>query len=307
MKNPIQYRHQRREYDIFFFGHLTIDLIKTPSEEYEMTSGPILYAAWTAHQLGHMIGILTKTSYRERQRLSELPAKEGVFWRESHETVTNILRYSTEDPERRVGTSLKTADPYVLEDFPELSTKLIYYCSLFTGEVEPGLIRHVSRWAPLALDVQGMLRKSFPDGVVRLVPWEEKAEVMPLCRYFKADADEAAFLTGMDTERHEGRVRAAEKLLDWGAKEVVISHHTELIAASESGVSSAPLRNRKLSGRTGRGDTCFSSYVTERLHREPAEAIRFAAAVTSMKLENRGPFRNSRREVEEFMKEIYRA
>jgi sugar/nucleoside kinase (ribokinase family) len=153
--------------------------------------------------------------------------------------------------------------------------------------------------------VQGFLRKVFPNGAVQYVDWEEKMEILPLTRFFKTDAAEAAFITSIDTGDHEGRIRAAEQFLDWGAKEVVLSHHTELIAAHDGGTVSAPLRNRNSSGRTGRGDTCFASYMAERSNKEPSEAVKFAAAVTSMKLETSGPFKGSRRDVEAFLRAFY--
>ena len=295
-----------REYDIFQFGHMTIDIIKTPSEEYEMTSGPILFSVWTAYQLGLSIGALTKTSSDERYRLREFPLlEENIFWRESPETVLNIMEYPNETMERRNITNLKSATPYAIDDFPEFSAKLIHFCSLHIGEIDTNTIRFISQRAPIALDVQGLLRKVLPGGAVEYVEWEEKMDILPLCRFFKADAAEAAFITGFDTEKYEGRVRAAGQFLEWGAKEVVISHHTELIAANETGTVSAPLKNRNSSGRTGRGDTCFTSYMTERFEKEPVDAITFAAAVTSMKLEHPGPFKQSRGDVESFMRDFY--
>ena len=142
-----------REYDIFQFGHLTIDIIKTPSEEYEMTSGPILFAAWTAFQLDQSIGVLTKTSLKEKDRLKALPVPEkDMFWRESTETVLNIMDYPTETMERRIITNLKAADPYAIGDFPEFSAGLIHYCSLHSGEIDADTIRILSRRAPLAID-----------------------------------------------------------------------------------------------------------------------------------------------------------
>lgn len=295
-----------KNYDIFFFGHLAIDIIKTPAEEYEMTSGPILFSVWTAHQLGLSIGALTKTSSTDRYRLKEFPlSEEDIFWRESPETVLNIMDYPTERMERRIITNLKSATPYAIDDFPEFSAKLIHYCSLHTGEIDTDTIGFISQRAPIAIDVQGLLRKVFPVGAVKYVEWEEKMKILPLCRFFKADAAEAAFITGIDSENHGGRVRAAEQFLDWGAKEVVVSHHEELIAANDAGVVSAPLKNNNSSGRTGRGDTCLTSYMTERFNKEPAEAITFAAAVTSMKLETPGPFKKSRKDVEAFVKAFY--
>ncbi|MEI6789391.1 MAG: carbohydrate kinase, partial [bacterium] len=48
--------------------------------------------------------------------------------------------------------------------------------------------------------------------------------------------------------------------------------------------------NRSVVGRTGRGDTTFAGYLARRLDHEPAEALKFAAALVSLKMEKRGPF-----------------
>ncbi len=48
---------------------------------------------------------------------------------------------------------------------------------------------------------------------------------------------------------------------------------------------------RELIGRSGRGDTCLASYVAKRLSASPSEAIIWAAALTSLKMEAEGPFK----------------
>jgi len=55
---------------------------------------------------------------------------------------------------------------------------------------------------------------------------------------------------------------------------------------------------QNLSGRSGRGDTCLGTYVSMRLTKSPAEASIWAAAVTSLKMENQGPFNRNLSEVE---------
>ncbi|MFQ6078909.1 MAG: hypothetical protein ACE5NJ_07230 [Thermodesulfobacteriota bacterium] len=63
-------------------------------------------------------------------------------------------------------------------------------------------------------------------------------------------------------------------------------------------ISEAPFTPRSLVGRTGRGDTCFTTYVGKRLSAPAEEACRFAAAVTTLKQEQRGPWRGSLDDVE---------
>jgi len=58
---------------------------------------------------------------------------------------------------------------------------------------------------------------------------------------------------------------------------------------------------RSMDGRTGRGDTCFATYVGKRLSASLEEACRFAAAVTTLKMERPGPFRGTLAEVETMM------
>ncbi|GAH32478.1 unnamed protein product, partial [marine sediment metagenome] len=62
---------------------------------------------------------------------------------------------------------------------------------------------------------------------------------------------------------------------------------------------------RNLSGRTGRGDTCFSAYITERLNKGVEEALLFAVALVSFKMEKPGPFKGTREEVEDYIKKYY--
>ena len=66
--------------------------------------------------------------------------------------------------------------------------------------------------------------------------------------------------------------------------------HTEVIVLVDGIIYRAPFDPENLSGRTGRGDTCFAAYMSRRLQEEPEEAISYAAALTSIKMENPGRF-----------------
>ncbi len=57
-------------------------------------------------------------------------------------------------------------------------------------------------------------------------------------------------------------------------------------------------KSRCLDGRTGRGDACFSTYLGKRLTVSPEQACRYAAAVTTLKQEQAGPWRGSVDDVE---------
>ena len=61
----------------------------------------------------------------------------------------------------------------------------------------------------------------------------------------------------------------------------------------------------ELRGRSGRGDTCVGSYLSRRLSAEPADATRWAAALTSLKLEAEGAGRCSRADVDAAIRNRY--
>ncbi|MFH1939467.1 MAG: ribokinase, partial [bacterium] len=61
-----------------------------------------------------------------------------------------------------------------------------------------------------------------------------------------------------------------------------------------------------LIGRSGRGDTCIAAYMAKRLSASPQEAIIWAAAITSLKMEAEGPFQRTIQEVNHFIQTKYR-
>ena len=84
--------------------------------------------------------------------------------------------------------------------------------------------------------------------------------------------------------------KAAQVIASWGSSEVVITHAEGLLVYADGEVFEAPFVIRSLDGRTGRGDTCIPAYPVGRLESSPEDSCKFAAAVTSLKLEKEGPF-----------------
>ena len=207
--------------------------------------------------------------------------------------------YLSADRERRICTALSVADPYKIEDVPDVDSEIYHLAGLIAGDYEGEIIKALSQRGKVAVDVQGFLRKNI-NGEMIFEDWEEKLEYLPYIHFLKTDAAEAEIMTGL-TERRE----AAKLLHRWGAKEIMITYNTEVLVYDGSDYYMAPLKPRNLSGRTGRGDTCFSAYITERLKRGPAEAVLYAAALVSLKMETPGPFKGTRADVEKYINQFY--
>jgi len=86
----------------------------------------------------------------------------------------------------------------------------------------------------------------------------------------------------------------------------MITHSSEVILYNGKRMFRAPFNPGNLSGRTGRGDTCFISYVSWRLTHGIEESLRYAAALTSIKMEKPGPFLGTQEEVLARMKTLPR-
>jgi sugar/nucleoside kinase (ribokinase family) len=61
--------------------------------------------------------------------------------------------------------------------------------------------------------------------------------------------------------------------------------------------------NNSIVGRTGRGDTTFSAYLSWRLNHDPRESLKFAAALVSIKMETPGPFKGTLEDVAKRLRE----
>ena len=67
-----------------------------------------------------------------------------------------------------------------------------------------------------------------------------------------------------------------------------------------------PVKARNLSGRTGRGDTTFGAYLAKRMMGQSIpDALLFATAAVSLKMEAPGPLQGPEQAVLDYIKEFY--
>lgn len=151
----------------------------------------------------------------------------------------------------------------------------------------------------VAADMQGFVRVL--RGVeLKYEPWEEMRSTLACVDVVKSDAVEAEFLTG-ETDIY----KAAKFYAEMGPKEIVLTHKDGLLIYADGKYHEMGFYPARLDGRSGRGDTCVGTYVAKRLSMDPRESGIWAAAVTSLKMENLGPFDRSIREVEAFIHARY--
>ena len=282
------------DYDIIMVGHVSKDIIIFLGAEERLLGGAVVHSSAAAARSGMRVLVITKAAAADRPLLElfgELGAESRILESPSTTSIENI--YESEDRERRRVRLISQADPFRLEELTGPEGRLYHLAGLFFGEIPDAVIEPLSLRAPVAIDAQGLLRRS-EQGRLEFRDWPNKERLLPFVTYLKTDAAEAEILTGTGD-----REAAARQLADWGATEVMVTHNTEVIVYDGREVHRAPFTPANLSGRTGRGDTCFASYLAWRFSHGVQESVEYAAALTSIKMEQPGPFAGRIEEVVE--------
>jgi len=290
-------------YDLLIVGQPSLDvntdhLGRTVRE----IGGAVTYSAYAASSLGHSVLALAKCNPEEIDLRGLFAQAANVTLApcaaESSTSISNT--YHTADKERRTCRVISRIPPYTPADLPAERAAIYHVAGLMRGDIGEGVIEAAAQLGDVAVDVQGFLRCARPDGLMEFEDWPRKRELLPLIRFLKTDAAEAEILTGTDDRR-----KAAAMLYEFGSREIMITHNTEVLVYDGSSYYAEPLRPRNLSGRSGRGDTCFASYITERLTRGIPESLRTAAALVSLKMESPGPFTGGRADVEAYIRQRF--
>jgi len=289
-------------FDIAYIGHYTKDIIVYPDLTRTVDGGAFNYGANVAVRMGLKTAVVTRLA-REDWHVVEDLQRLGVtvFARATPASTLLRLSYLTGNLDERTIELMSSAGPFTLDDVAELQAKTFAIGASVRGEVPVSVVEALAeKGGVLALDVQGFIRV-VRDGTLTFDDWPGKESILRHVTVLKTDAVEAEALTG-EHDRHA----AAERLAAFGPREVLLTHSDGVIVYHDGVCDEAPFVPQEVRGRSGRGDTCTSAYLSRRLTASPAEAVAWAAAVTSLKLETEGPFRREVAEVEALYRRLRR-
>lgn len=282
-----------RNIDIMMIGHFAKDILVVDGRTEVSSGGGVYYGSVALRYLGLEVTVITRLHPDDFSRLEELKnAGVQVFATSAPETsgIKNI--YNSADMERRVCIPLGFAGAFQIADIPDVAARIYAISPIIAGEVDLPLLKSLASRGPVALDVQGFVRVR-ENGQLVFKEWADMEEGLSHVTYLKVDRAEAELLTGQTDLQV-----AARQLAEYGPREVVITQSSGVIVFAEGDIYQAPFTPRTLNGRTGRGDTCFATYLGKRLSTSPQEACRFAAAVTTLKQEQPGPWQGSLADVD---------
>jgi sugar/nucleoside kinase (ribokinase family) len=296
-------------FDIAYIGHYTKDTIVYPHATRTVDGGAFFYGMNVVARMGLRGAVVTNLA-REDWRVVEQMEQLGVavFARATQHSTCLRLTYPTSNLDERTIEPTSQADPFTLDQIEDIQARAFIVGASVRGEVPSQVVEALAaKGTWVALDVQGFLR-IVQNGTLISDGWQDRASVLKHVTILKTDAVEAKLLTGDDD-----RYSAARKLAAYGPREVLLTHSGGVLVyhpgdLGHDGVfDEAPFVPKEIRGRSGRGDTCTASYVARRLTAPPREAIVWAAAVTSLKLEAEGPFRRDLSEANALYEELRRA
>jgi sugar/nucleoside kinase (ribokinase family) len=282
--------------DIMMIGHFSKDKIVVDGTSETASGGAIFYGSIALRRINRSVAVVTRLHPDDFPYLDELK-QEGirVFTAAASETSSIENIYDSTDMERRTCNLLSFAGPFQEQDIPDLSAKVYLITGVIAGEVNLSLLKSLAVRGPVGLDVQGFVRVP-EDGILTFQQMPDIAEVLTHVTYLKVDRAEAELLT----DKTDLRI-AARQLAEYGPREVIITHSKGITLYADEQIYEASFSPRSLDGRTGRGDTCFATYVGRRLSDTPEDAARFAAGVTTLKQETPGPWRGTVEDVENLL------
>jgi sugar/nucleoside kinase (ribokinase family) len=287
-------------YDIVFVGQMGMgEIVPFQGPPFVELGSPILFAAIAASRLKKKIAAVTTVSEREMYLLDPLRnAGVDLFVKPGGGTFQYRVVFPTPNVDERQPFLICRGGEIC--EIPPVESCLVHLCSMGAREVQLNLIRSLkARGFRLSVDMQGfVLQGNDKTGVVHPQDVPEKKEILNIVDFVKLDAVEAKILTGTDSLQDQ-----ADILETWGKAEIIITSSEGALSRANGKSMFAKFTNRNTVGRMGRGDTLMGSYLARRLDHPVAESLRFAIALTSIKLESSGPFRGSIEDVMQRMDE----
>ena len=290
-----------KNYDVLYIGNYTKDTIISPSGAKDVDGGAVNYAAHAAARLGLNVAVVTRLAKQDDRVIKKL-LQAGIDCYPTYTPHSTLLtlNYPTSDPDIRTLSVTATAGSITAEEVESLNAKAAVIGSSLRGEVGMDVIDQLKQKNMLvAADMQGFVRV-LRGTELKYEPWDEMQSMLARIDVVKSDAVEAEFLTG-ETDIF----KAAKFYAAMGPREIVLTHKDGLLVHAGDEFHELGFYPARLDGRSGRGDTCLGAYVAKRLSLPPREAGIWAAAVTSLKMENPGPFDRSMDEVKALMNAKY--
>ena len=289
------------KYDITFVGHMCYDeIIPFEGETHIAPGSAVLCGAMVAARVGKKVAAVVKMAEKDEHILKAMQDVDvDTYLIPSDETTYSQVLHESENMDERTLTLVKSAGLISISDVPPLETKCTHLAGISDTEFDMNLMKGLkSRGYSLSTDMQSFVRHVTPSRVIEYSDVTDKQEIAGMMDKLKLDVVEARILTGTDDLE-----KAALIIESWGCPEILITQSDGVLARVNGTTYYEKFSNSNVSGRTGRGDTTYAAYLSQRLDHDVAESLKFAAALVSIKMESPGPFNGTLEDVNKRLKE----
>jgi len=291
-----------KKYDITFVGHMCYDeIIPFGGKPHIAPGSAVLCGAMVAPRVGKKVAAVVKMAPKDESILQPMKdAGVDTYLIPSEETTYSRVLHESENVDERTLTLVKSAGFIAIDDVPKLDSTCVHLAGISDTEFDMPLMKGLkSRGYSLSADMQSFVRHVTPSRVIQYSDVANKREIVSMMDKIKLDVVEARILTG--TEDLE---KAAKIIEGWGCRgEIMVTHSAGVLARANGVTYYEKFSNRSVVGRTGRGDTTFSAYLSWRLDHDVATSLKFAAALVSIKMETPGPFKGTLEDVAKRLRE----
>ena len=273
--------------DFCCIGHITLDKVTTPQNTIYMPGGTAFYVSHAVKNFDDIsYELITAVGQSERKvtdemkaqgmNLTVLPSEHSVFFE-------NIYGENIDERKQRVWAK---AVPFTVGQLQDVSAGIFHLGALLADDFPLDVVKYLATKGLVSVDSQGYLRE-VRDTHVFAVDWHDKTEALRYIHFLKANEHEMEVLTG-----YQDACKAAEKLYEWGVKEVLLTFGSmgSLIFDGNNFYNIPAYKPSKIVDATGCGDTYMAGYLYKRAKGASIEESgHFAAALSTLKIENYGP------------------
>ena len=288
------------KYDITFMGHMTFDEVVHFDGKRSVGNGGSLYISSAVPvRLGLKTAVIVKMAEKDKNIL-KIMDKLGVSTYVIPSSTTTYIKlvYPTSDADNREFFIEKDAGIIKNDEVPDIESRFLHLSGLADIEYDTELLKGLKKkFKYVSIDMQSLVRHV--DKITHRISFDDdvrKKEVASIVDGMKLDSLEAKILTG-----EENIEKAAIIFEKWGCPEVMITESSGVLLRANGKTYYEKFTNCSNIGRTGRGDTTFAAYLSSKIDHNYAEALKFAAALVSIKMEKDGPFTGSLDDVKKRM------
>ncbi len=289
-------------YDITFVGHMCYDeIIPFGGEPHIAPGSAVLCGAMVGARIGMKIAAVVKMAENDEEILQSMKdAGVDIFLIPAQDTTFSRVHHFSANVDERNLTLVKSAGLITPGELPEIDSKCVHLAGISDTEFDMTLIDALkAKGYSISTDMQSFVRHVDPE--TREISFDDvadKKEIVSKMDKVKLDIVEAKILTGTDDLEKAGTI-----VESWGCPEVLITHAEGVLARVNGKTYYEKFSNSSVIGRTGRGDTTFSAYLSWRLNNGIEESLKFAAALVSIKMESKGPFSGTLEDVQKRIRE----